>query len=76
MKTIHLGGSGMEASEIALGCMRMCRKSQENADTPYSLAKYIHPMKKAAPGMVRIDRSEGAFRVRIDAELEERLTKN
>lgn len=32
MKTIHLGGSGMEASEIALGCMRMCRKSQENAD--------------------------------------------
>ena len=32
--------------------------------------------KKAAPGMVRIDRSEGAFRVRIDAELEERLTKN
>ena len=33
MKTIHLGGSGMEASEIALGCMRMCRKSQENADT-------------------------------------------
>ncbi len=30
-------------------------------------------MKGAAPGMVRIDRSEGAFRTDIDPTLEEKL---
>ena len=33
-------------------------------------------MKNAAPGMVRIDRSEGSFRVRTERDLEERLEKN
>lgn len=32
MKKIMLGGSGLEASEIALGCMRMCRKPIEEAE--------------------------------------------
>ena len=67
-RTLHEAGS--------LAALKSWQKDQESADIQYSLAKYIHPMKKAAPGMVRIDRSEGAFRVRIDAELEERLTKN
>lgn len=30
-------------------------------------------MKGAAPGMVRIDRSEGAFRAAIDPALEQKL---
>lgn len=32
MKRICLGGSGLEASEIALGCMRICRVSEQEAD--------------------------------------------
>ncbi len=33
-------------------------------------------MKNAPAGMVRIDKSEGAFRVRMEHDLEERLEKN
>jgi hypothetical protein len=33
-------------------------------------------MKKAAPGMVRIDRSEGSFRVKLEHDLEEKLSGN
>lgn len=67
-RTLHEAG--------VLAALKSWQKDQENADIQYSLAKYIHPMKKAAPGMVRIDRSEGAFRVRLDAGLEARLEKN
>ena len=59
-----------------LAALKSWQKDQDSADIQYSLAKYIHPMKNAAPGMVRIDRSEGSFRVRLDRELEERLQKN
>lgn len=59
-----------------LAALKSWQKDAETASIQYSLAKYIHPMKNAAPGMVRIDRSEGAFRVRIEPDLEERLEKN
>lgn len=59
-----------------LAALKSWQKEQESADIQYALAKYIHPMKNAAPGMVRIDRSEGSFRVRLDHDLEERLQKN
>lgn len=59
-----------------LAALKSWQKDQQSADIQYSLAKYIHPMKKAAPGMVRIDSSQGAFRVAIDAGLESRLEKN
>ena len=59
-----------------LAALKSWQKDQESASIQYSLAKYIHPMKNAAPGMVRIDRSEGAFRVRIEHDIEERLEKN
>lgn len=32
MKKIFLGGSGIEASEMALGCMRICRKPMEETE--------------------------------------------
>ncbi len=59
-----------------LAALKSWQKEQDSATIQYSLAKYIHPMKNAAPGMVRIDRSEGAFRVRIEHDIEERLAKN
>lgn len=59
-----------------LAALKSWQKDEQSADIQYSLAKYIHPMKKAAPGMVRIDSSQGAFRVFIDAGLEARLEKN
>lgn len=59
-----------------LAALKSWQKDQGSAGIQYSLAKYIHPMKKAAPGMVRIDRSEGTFHVRLDPELEQKLAKN
>lgn len=67
-RTLHEAG--------VLAALKSWQKDAETASIQYSLAKYIHPMKNAAPGMVRIDRSEGAFRVRIERDLEERLEKN
>ena len=67
-RTLHEAG--------ILAALKSWQKEQESADIQYSLAKYIHPMKNAAPGMVRIDRSEGSFRVRTERDLEERLEKN
>lgn len=32
MKRFYLGGSGLEASEVALGCMRICRVPETDAD--------------------------------------------
>ena len=57
----------------ALAGLKSWQKDQESAQIQYSLAKFIHPMKKAAPGMVRIDRSEGSFRVPLDPGLENKL---
>ena len=59
-----------------LAALKSWQKEQDSANIQYSLAKYIHPMKNAAPGMVRIDRSEGSFRVAIERDLETRLAKN
>lgn len=57
----------------ALAALKSWLRDEARAEIQYSLAKYIHPMKKAAPGMVRIDRSEGTFWVTLDRDLEERL---
>lgn len=57
----------------ALVGLKSWQKNQESAQIQYSLAKFIHPMKNAAPGMVRIDRSEGSFRVTLEPALEEKL---
>ena len=67
-RTLHEAG--------ILAALKSWQKDGDSASIQYSLAKYIHPMKNAAPGMVRIDRSEGAFRVRLEHDLEERLEKN
>ncbi len=67
-RTLHEAGM--------LAALKSWQKDAESASIQYSLAKYIHPMKNAAPGMVRIDKSEGAFRVRLEHDLEERLEKN
>lgn len=56
-----------------LAALKSRLKDESWAEIQYSLARYIHPMKGAAPGMVRIDRSEGAFRTEMDPELEEKL---
>ena len=37
---------------------------------------YRRNRKKAAPGMVRIDRSEGSFRVELEPDLEEKLSRS
>jgi len=59
-----------------LAALKSWQKDQDSAVIQYSLAKYIHPMKNAPAGMVRIDKSEGSFRVRMEHDLEERLEKN
>ncbi|MCH5277970.1 MAG: DUF814 domain-containing protein [Desulfovibrionaceae bacterium] len=63
----------MEAG--ALAALKSPLRDAAGADIQYSLAKYIHPMKNAGPGMVRIDKSEGSFRVSPDPGLEERLSR-
>ena len=67
-RTLHEAG--------ILAALKSWQKDQNHADIQYSLAKFIHPMKKAAPGMVRIDRSEGSFRVEMIPDLEDRLIRN
>ena len=64
-RTLHEAG--------ILAALKSWLKDQSHVDIQYSLAKFIHPMKKAAPGMVRIDRSEGSFRVAMEPDLEEKL---
>jgi predicted ribosome quality control (RQC) complex YloA/Tae2 family protein len=67
-RTLHEAG--------ILAALKSWQKDQSSANIQYSQAKFIHPMKKAAPGMVRIDRSEGSFRVKVEADLEERLSRS
>lgn len=57
----------------ALAALKSWLRDGERAEIQYALAKYVHPMKKAAPGMVRIDRSEGTFWTTLDPGLEDRL---
>ncbi len=64
-RTLHEAG--------ILAALKSWQKDQEHADIQYALAKFIHPMKNASGGMVRIDRSEGSFRVELDPGLENRL---
>ena len=64
-RTLHEAG--------ILAALKSWQKDQGHAEIQYSLAKFIHPMKNAPGGMVRIDRSEGSFRVELDAGLEDRL---
>ncbi len=59
-----------------LAALKSWQKDQRHALIQYSLAKYIHPMKNASAGMVRIDRSEGSFPVDIDPGLEAILEKS
>lgn len=67
-RTLHEAG--------ILAALKSWQKDQSSAAIQYSLAKFIHPMKKAAPGTVRIDRSEGTFRVELNPDLEERLSRS
>ena len=67
-RTLHEAG--------ILAALKSWQKDQSHADIQYSLAKFIHPMKKAAPGTVRIDRSEGSFRVALEQDLEEKLSRS
>ncbi|MBO4318677.1 MAG: DUF814 domain-containing protein [Mailhella sp.] len=57
-----------------LAALKSPYKESGKALIQYSLAKYISPMRNAPKGMVRIDKSEGAFAVRPDPELEEKLS--
>ncbi len=57
----------------ALAALKSRLKDEARAEIQYALAKYIHPMRNAGPGMVRIDRSEGTFWAPLDPELETRL---
>lgn len=57
----------------ALAALKSWLRDEARAEIQYSVAKYIHPMKKAASGMVRIDKSEGTFWVALDPTLEESL---
>ncbi len=66
VRTLHEAG--------ILTALKSWQKDQARADIQYSLAKFIHPMKNTPGGMVRIDRSEGSFRVDLDPELESRLS--
>ena len=76
----HAGqhGPGRTLQEAGiLAALKSWQKDQDSALIQYSLAKFIHPMKNAAAaGMVRIDRSEGSFRVDKERNLEERLEKH
>ena len=67
-RTLHEAG--------ILAALKSWQKAHRHADIQYSLAKFIHPMKKAAPGTVRIDRSEGSFRVELEPDLEEKLRRS
>ena len=67
-RTLHEAG--------ILAALKSWQKDQDSASIQYSQAKFIHPMKKAAPGMVRIDRSEGSFRVKLEPDLEEKLSRS
>ncbi|MBQ3172624.1 MAG: hypothetical protein IJB53_12075, partial [Mailhella sp.] len=67
-RTLHEAG--------ILAALKSWQQDQSHADIQYSLAKFIHPMKKAAPGTVRIDRSEGSFRVALEQDLEEKLSRS
>ena len=64
-RTLHEAG--------ALAALKSGLRDEAWAMVQYSLARYIHPMRGAGPGMVRIDRSEGAFRTELDPDLEEKL---
>ena len=57
----------------ALVASKSWQKDQKSVLIQYSLAKFIHPMKNADPGTVRIDRSEGTFLAVPDPETERRL---
>ncbi len=59
-----------------LAALKSWQKDQGSALIQYSLAKFIHPMKNAQAGMVRIDGSEGSFTVDLDRDLESKLEKS
>lgn len=65
LSTLHEAG--------ALAALKSWLRDEEKAEIQYSQARYIHSMKKTAPGIVRIDQSEGTFWVALDSQLEERL---
>ncbi len=62
-------------SEAAtLSVLKSWRKDETQVDVIAALAKFVHPIRGAKPGTVRIDRMEPAIIVTPDPALEERLS--
>ena len=61
-------------SEAAiLSVLKSWRKDEVQVDVIAALAKFVHPIRGAKPGTVRIDRMEPAIIVTPDPSLEEKL---
>ena len=61
-------------SEAAiLSVLKSWRKDETQVDVIAALAKFVHPIRGAKPGTVRIDRMEPAIIVTPDPSLEEKL---
>ncbi|MEG2139198.1 MAG: NFACT RNA binding domain-containing protein [Bilophila sp.] len=56
-----------------LAVLKSWRKDEVQVDVIAAFAKYVHPIRGARPGTVRIDRAEPAIIVTPDPSLEERL---
>ena len=53
--------------------LKSWRKDETQVDVIAALAKFVHPIRGAKPGTVRIDRMEPAIIVTPDPSLEEKL---
>lgn len=60
-----------EAGSLAV--LKSWRKDETQVDVIAALAKYVHPIKGARPGTVRVDRYETSVVVTPDPDLETRL---
>lgn len=61
------------AEAATLSVLKSWRKDEVQVDVIAALAKFVHPIRGARPGTVRIDRMEPAIIVTPDPSLEERL---
>lgn len=61
------------AEAATLSVLKSWRKDETQVDVIAALAKFVHPIRGARPGTVRIDRMEPAIIVTPDPEVEERL---
>ena len=56
-----------------LAVLKSWRKDETQVDVLVALAKFVHPIRGAKPGTVRIDRFETTILVSPDPETENRL---